>query len=498
VRAALAAAGGVLAAGSRAEALEFAASVAPEHLLLAMREPADALANARNAGTVFLGADHSVAFGDYLTGANHVLPTAGFARLDSGLSTSDFVRWTTWQRLGPGAAARLADDVAILATAEGLPGHAAAARAAAAAATLAADEAPIGRARVASDGESDTGAAAGEAGAAREPREPEAEIVALDDNTNLFGIPPAAAAALAGSVGNAPRYPEAHADALRSALADYAGASPEEIVTGCGSDDVLDLAFRALAEPGDLVAWPAPTFSMVAEFARHNRLRARAVTALAGGAPDPDALLEGDPAIVYLCSPNNPTGAALPARVVEAVLARSRGVVILDQAYAEFAAGGLARPAPRHPRLLVARTLSKAFGLAGLRVGYGVAPREIAARLADVRGPYRVAGPSERAAVAALTRDRDWVAARASETVAFRERLAARLRSLGFTPLPSCANFLLVPVAAPVELAARLAAHGVRVRAFPALERVGGAIRIGVGPWPLMERLLAAWSEETR
>jgi histidinol dehydrogenase len=119
----------VLWAGSLDDAIAFANSYAPEHLLLVVREPDATLARVRNAGTVFVGASASVAFGDYMTGANHVLPTGGLARSYSGLSTLDFVRWTTYQRVSPAAAARLASDVATFADAEGLPGHAMAARA---------------------------------------------------------------------------------------------------------------------------------------------------------------------------------------------------------------------------------------------------------------------------------------------------------------------------------------------------------------------------------
>jgi histidinol dehydrogenase len=130
VEAALAGAGGVLRARTLDAALGFANEYAAEHLLLLVGDPEAALGGVRGAGTVFLGAASSVTFGDYATGANHVLPTGGLARSYSGLSTLDFVRWTTYQRVGPAAARRLASDVALLAEAEGLPAHAAAARAA--------------------------------------------------------------------------------------------------------------------------------------------------------------------------------------------------------------------------------------------------------------------------------------------------------------------------------------------------------------------------------
>lgn len=125
---ALAAQGGVLCADSVESGVDFANEYAPEHLLLAVRRPDAALSRVRNAGTVFLGAMSSVAFGDYMTGANHVLPTGGAARAYSGLSPLDFVRWTTYQRVDEEAARRLSDDVARFAEAELLPGHAAAAR----------------------------------------------------------------------------------------------------------------------------------------------------------------------------------------------------------------------------------------------------------------------------------------------------------------------------------------------------------------------------------
>ena len=131
VRESLAARGGVVTVPSIADAVSFANEWAAEHLLLVVHDDVReaTLATLRNAGTVFVGAFSSVAFGDYMTGANHVLPTAGAARCYSGLSTLDFVRWTTWQRVDASAAARMAADVGVFADAEGLPAHAAAARA---------------------------------------------------------------------------------------------------------------------------------------------------------------------------------------------------------------------------------------------------------------------------------------------------------------------------------------------------------------------------------
>lgn len=128
IAAALAGRGALVLATSLGEAVSFSNRWAPEHLLVATREPDVIVPSLRNAGTIFVGECASVAFGDYMTGANHVLPTGGLARAYSGLSTIDFYRWTTWQRVDRNAAAALAGDVGIFADAEGLPAHAAAAR----------------------------------------------------------------------------------------------------------------------------------------------------------------------------------------------------------------------------------------------------------------------------------------------------------------------------------------------------------------------------------
>jgi histidinol dehydrogenase len=124
----LATRGAVLWASDLNQAAGFASAFAPEHLLLALEDADTALPRFRNAGTIFVGESASVAFGDYMTGANHVLPTGGLARSYSGLSVLDFIRWTTYQRVTPEAAASLAEDVGVFADAEGLPGHAATAR----------------------------------------------------------------------------------------------------------------------------------------------------------------------------------------------------------------------------------------------------------------------------------------------------------------------------------------------------------------------------------
>lgn len=451
VAASLAASGGVLECASLEEACAYATELAPEHLLLAVAGASGALALVRDAGTIFVGESSSVAFGDYLSGGNHVLPTAGHARLTPGLSTSDFVRWTTWQEISPAAATRLASDTARLALAEGLPGHAAAAR-----------------------------SASTTAGPALDPP------LALDDNTNHFGVPPVAGAALRDGSVIAARYPTPDGDVLGAALSAAYGLTADELVTGFGSDDVLEMAFRALGGPGRRVAWTTPTFTMIPAFVAHSGATAIERPAREDGSADLEALIAADADLVYVCSPNNPTGALTPDATLDALLERTRGIVLLDEAYAEFAAAGAA-PAPRrHPRLVVARTFSKAWGLAGLRVGWASGDPAVMARVRALRAPFRMASHAERAAAHALSHDGGWVAARAAEAVAVRERVREALLERGLRVLPSRANFVLLPVRDARAAATALLERGVRVRPFAALPGIGDAVRMTIAPWPVM------------
>jgi histidinol dehydrogenase len=480
---ALAARGALLTARDLDEAIAYANEFAAEHVLLALGDPEPALGRLRGAGTVFVGDSSSVAFGDYMTGANHVLPTGGLARSYSGLSTLDFFRWTTWQRVTPAAAARLSEDVAVFADAEGLPAHAAAARGWVSATE---SEAPAPALRLRPDYREIT--------LYSPDRTP--CTVDLSDNTNLWGAPPAALAAL--RLADQPaitRYPSLYAPGLKDALALYAGVGPDEVVTGCGSDDVLDSAFRAFAAPGDRVAYPDPSFAMIPIFARMNGLIPVAVPLGRGFDVDADAMLATGARIIYLCSPNNPTGTAVGAAAIERLVERAPGLVILDEAYAEFAGSDGTARWIASGRVLVTRTLSKAFGLAGLRIGYAVGAPALVAAVEKSRGPYKVSAVAERASVAALGPGLPWVRERVAEAIGVREQLAARLRALGLEPLPSVANFVLVPVPDAAATAARLRERGIAVRPFTGLQRVGDALRITVGPWPLLEECLVGLEE---
>jgi len=321
--------------------------------------------------------------------------------------------------------------------------------------------------------------------------------VDLSDNTNLWGPHPAA---LEGILSSPPRrvtrYPSVYADALKEAVARRFAVSPENVTTGCGSDGLLDAAFRAAVQPPGRMTHPDPTFSVVRVFARMNALEARAVPG-AEAAEDPTSLLAGDPDLVYVCRPNNPTGEAVSGTWVENLLdAAGPGgpLVVLDEAYADFASDHLISRAASSERLLVLRTFSKLYGLAGLRVGFGIASPTLIREVEKARGPYQVNGLAEAAAVAALDDTSGWAEEVIRNTIRNRERLARELTDRGLPPLPSQANFILVPLEGrgALETNESLKARGVSARPFPGLPGTGEALRVTVGPWPLMTRFLEA------
>jgi len=317
--------------------------------------------------------------------------------------------------------------------------------------------------------------------------------IELADNTSQFGAPPAALRAIAAGVGDhLAHYPSTYSRELREGIAAYIGVSSAEIMVGCGSDEIMGCAFRALGNPGDRVAYMDPTFVMARVFAQSNSLQPVAVPLAASMDADADALVAAAAPITYVCSPNNPTGVPMSRTVLDRVLRDTPGIVFVDEAYAEFAGSNLAREAPAHGSSLVFRTFSKAFGLAGMRVGFAVGARALIAELEKARGPYTVTALSERAALAAVTLDLEWMLACVARVIDARERFADALRAEGFAPLPSAANFVLVPVRDSRHAMRDLRDRGILVRHFVNLPTIGDALRITIGDWPVMERVLRA------
>jgi len=205
-----------------------------------------------------------------------------------------------------------------------------------------------------------------------------------------------------------------------------------------------------------------------------------------------DGILETGAKVTVIASPNSPTGNAFPRGALETVLRRSKGIVVIDEAYAEFGGQDLVRTAARHPRLIVTRTFSKAYALAGLRVGYAVGTAEAIDALLRVKPPFNVGAFAEAAAIAAL-RDRRFVDGVVRAIRSERVRIAAALRALGARPYPSDANFLLADVGRPSDAVGRaLRRAGFLVRTMTDWPGLETCIRVTLGPPALNDRFLRA------
>lgn len=321
----------------------------------------------------------------------------------------------------------------------------------------------------------------------------------LRDNVNLWGAPAAALRAVQESgIGTLREYPAVSASGLTSVLAEQLGLLPANIVAGCGSDDVIDACLRAVGGAAARVAHADPSFSMVPTFSRLNKLQPIGVPLRPDGAMDVDGLLATGAPLIYACSPNNPTGTVTPRAELLRLFDEAPGVVLLDEAYAEFTdAHDLRVEAARRENVLVTRTFSKAWGLAGLRVGYGVGGAALVAAVTKARGPYKVNAVAERAAVAALTEDQAWVMKTSAEAREVRGRFADALRGRqGLRVWASEGNFVFLQVDAPAAtIAERFRVQGIAVRAFSGLPGIGEALRIGLAPWSELERVLRVAEE---
>jgi len=362
-----------------------------------------------------------------------------------------------------------------------------------------------------------------------------ADILKLDANENPYGPSPLARRALT-DLRYAHIYPDPESRDLRRALAAFTGVDSAHLLVGAGADELIDLLMRVLLEPGDTVLTCPPTFGMYAFDARLNAARVVTVPrrdpssppgSLMAPSPLPSshrggergaegegmrsqpfaldvdaicqAVAEHRPKLLFLATPNNPDG-SLPTPDEVAVLLDLPTLVVLDEAYIEFADDDLGRQrsaireVPRRSNLVVLRTFSKWGGLAGLRVGYGAFPAWLMPTLWKAKQPYNVNVAAQQAALATL-RDLDERAATVSRLRRERDRLFDALRALPvLEPYPSQANFVLCRVRGldAAALKRRLAQeHGVLVRHFakPGLE---DHIRISVGRPEDTERVVGA------
>lgn len=326
---------------------------------------------------------------------------------------------------------------------------------------------------------------------------PVEQLVKLDANENPYGPSPKALAALAAEPHYA-IYPDPNATRLRAALSAYTGQPAERIVCGAGADELIDLLLRLVISPGDAVIDCPPTFGMYSFDTGICGGRVITVPRNADFSLDVAAIeraAEGGAKLLFLTSPNNPTGNLTPDHQIERLLELPL-LVVVDEAYVEFVGGGVTAWVGRYENLVVLRTFSKWAGLAGLRVGYGLAPTLIAEQLWKIKQPYNVNLAAQVAAIASLE-DLDYLLGNVARLVAERERLFAELSRLsGLLPYPSQANFILCRVSGrdAGQLKRDLEQQGILVRYYrtPLLR---DCIRISVGTPDQNERVLSALRE---
>jgi histidinol-phosphate aminotransferase len=282
--------------------------------------------------------------------------------------------------------------------------------------------------------------------------------VRLNTNENSYPVPDAVADAIvkavAAEVKDLNRYPDRDAVALRTDLADYLGhgLTAANVWAANGSNEVQQQLLQAFGGPGRTALGFGPSYSM------HPLLAAGTGTRWIGALRDPDfglapepavaQLEKHDPDLVFLCSPNNPTGTALDPGVITAVIEAARGMVLVDEAYFEYARPGTPSALellPGHPRLIVTRTMSKAFGFAGGRLGYFAADPAVVDAVQLVRLPYHLSALTQAAARAAVSQ-KDALLATVEATKVQRDRIVATLRERGYRVADSDANFVLFEV----------------------------------------------------
>lgn len=320
---------------------------------------------------------------------------------------------------------------------------------------------------------------------------PLAGTIRLDANENPY-------AALVDGQTGINRYPEPQPPALRARMADLYGVDPCRLWVTRGSDDAIDLLIRTFCEAGeDSIGIVEPTFSAYAQFAKVQGARVISARLSEDFSFDTDFVLakmaEARPKLLFLCTPNNPTGTRVAADDVRRIaIELPDTIVVADEAYMEFEEGdGLAREAGGN--LVVLRTLSKAYGLAGARIGCAIGSPELIDLLSRVSPPYPLPAPSIAAALAALGPERMPIhRQRIRELLAEQRRLAALLNEVPeISTVRAGGNFMFLEVTDPSDLARRLAAAGVRVRFRP--NAAPGGVRVTVGTAQENAALLAVF-----
>ena len=471
--------------------IAFANAYASEHLIIAMDDAWAVADRITAAGSIFVGHYSPESAGDYASGTNHTLPTMGLASAYSGIGLDSFMHAITYQELSQEGLNSLSNTIIRMAEAEGLDAHANAVKV-----------------RVASEGSENT-----------ESSNFQFSIFNSQLNNvrpNIAALKPYSTARdeYKGSIGiyldanenpfdnGYNRYPStALKEQVRSAIAQKKGVNPARLFLGNGSDEAIDLLFRIFCRPGiDNIVSIAPTYGMYSVCAAINDIECREVMLGEDFSLPVEALLSAtdmQSKLLFVCSPNNPTANAFPREQLISLLSRFPGIVVVDEAYIDFSSvPSMVELIDQYPNLIVLQTLSKAYGLAGLRMGLAFAEERIIRLFEQVKYPYNIGTDTLALALRLLATD---ITPQVQTLIAERERVAAALTELPYIEkvYPSDANFLLVKTARPRELYDYLIARELIVRDRSRTPGCEGTLRITIGTPEENDRLireLRVWS----
>lgn len=323
-----------------------------------------------------------------------------------------------------------------------------------------------------------------------QPRE--GGFLKLNTNENPYPPSPRVAEAVAAALNDRLRlYPDPVGTTFRQAAARKHGVDPEMILAGNGSDDLLTIITRAFAGPGDLIVYPSPSYILYKTLAELQDARVAEVPFSADWTLDPSAFAVPGARLAFLANPNSPSGTSLSPEAVAALASRLDCPLIVDEAYADFAATDCVGLLAEHPNVIVTRSFSKGYSLAGLRLGYLIARPEMIAGLIKVKDSYNCDTLSLAAGTAAIE-DQAYLSETRSKILATRARLTQAMRGLGYHVPDSQANFVWCtggPAAAEVYQALKDQKILIRLMRYPGIP---DGLRITVGTDPEIDRFLDA------
>lgn len=322
---------------------------------------------------------------------------------------------------------------------------------------------------------------------------PEGDVVFLNSNENPYEPSEEVKKAYIESLSRINRYPDTSYIKLKKAISEYLGVSVENIAVGCGSSELISRVCEILLEELDKVAIPMPSYSLYLTYAML-RNSSILLPVYDHYSITPDFFELEKPKLSIICSPNNPTGNSVDKKVVEKIAENSE-YVLIDEAYAEFAKKNLLSMVYEFDNVIILRSFSKFFGLAGLRVGYAVAKREIVEALEKVRLPFAIPTPGVATAISAIKSLEYYLELR-EKIIEERERVFSELKKLGYEVFPSEANFILFK--AGKDIFEKLLNQGIVVRNLIGLIGLeGNFIRMSIGKKEENEKVIRILRSES-